>query len=244
LPKFVKTYSFIIVLAVALSGLTFYHFYGDDLNGDSYTVTQSFIALTQDSFVSVTSQSYETAWNQEWGTVSFGSSIIVVGQFYYEYYIGEDYYDIYRGFLPFDTSMIPDNAQILAAEISLCVDMLPQLASSEFSVVIQNGNPHVPPLPADYNRLLYGGNGGARTPFGTAVEGNYWNITLNAQGLSWLKKDAISHFVLRSDKDISGTTPPFQLGEQIYFRSADYGHELGEDEPSPPILYVTYKVPM
>ena len=148
------------------------------------------------------SANYHTARDMRFGYP--GYFMILVGQ---ELYGG--YYSVYRGFLFFDTSSLPDDAKIDSAAITVVpsADDVPIL---NYSVVVQNGlygHPHNPIRSDDFYRLDYTGNGGCTNTSGHFAVNSWFNISLNRMGRSWINKTGVSTFTLRTDREIAGVTP-------------------------------------
>lgn len=151
---------------------------------------------------------YATAWgasNADYLNVS--SSTFTVGQEYT--HTGGSYWwhTIYRSFLFFDTSSIPDAAVIDAAYLGLY--QYNSDVDSAFDVVIQNGMPTYPHEPlqlSDYNKAYYSSDGGSAA-YGFFSGVGYKEITLNATGEGWIDVDGTTKLCLRSSRDISGTAP-------------------------------------
>jgi len=199
-----------------------------EANAVPIETTRTFSSLTYDGQIFKNQPTYMLAWNGTSGGV-FGSSQ------YAE--IGQDNfttsYFVFRGFVFFDTSIIPDSANITSATLSVRIQA--NYSTTDFNLTIQNGQPtypHAPLQSGDYNKEGYSGDGGSRnTTEISALE--YWNITLNANGLSWIQRTATTKICLRSSRDISGTAPPDDEWIQIYY--AEKG------EAYAPKLYVTYE---
>jgi len=141
------------------------------------------------------------------------------------------YYRIFRAFLFFDTSIIPDDANITSAILSLYIDS--DYSDADFQVTIQNGQPTYPHMPLEAGDFYYGhyiGNYGNRTTSEISGTG-YWNITLT--DFSIINVNGYTKLCLRSDKDIQGTAPT--NSEYIIVKSAEAGSSYA------PKLYVTYE---
>jgi hypothetical protein len=171
------------------------------------------------------------------------SNIIQIGQ-YRTGTLPEYYYYIERGLLYFDTSMIPDSATVTEVVLSLYV--YANWSTTDFNVTVQNGQPTYPHQPmelGDYYRLHYRAyldyepwwtetDGGSRNT--TEISAlNYWNITLNNDGISWIDVDGTTKLCLRSNRDISPTSPTGNEFIRVY--SFEQGSIYA------PKLYVTYE---
>ena len=128
---------------------------------------------------------------------------------------------ISRGALYFDTSGIPEGANI--TEAILRVNLRD---ASTVSMTIQNGQPTYPSNPAvvtDYLFSLYSGNGGQLPISGLGFR----NIALTEDGISWINIGGETKLLLRADTDISSTSPVLSSEEnQIRNDSSYYAAKL------------------
>jgi hypothetical protein len=137
---------------------------------------------------------------------AFGA--LVSNQFYVGQY-GAVPYQVFRGCLVFDTSVIPAGAIIISAKVSLY--MLTDESDVDFSIIVMNGQPvypHNPVVAGDYDRTNYVGNGGTLNTAGIGVPGRK-DIPLNATGVSWINTGfgAFTKFQLQSTLDIAASAP-------------------------------------
>lgn len=160
-------------------------------------------------------------------------------------YIGQTYngmsgvYTIYRGFVFFDTSALPDNAIITEATLSV-YGYQDFSTGSDFSLTIQNGQPDYPNDPlkgSDYNYQNYQGDGGSlsTSDYKTTV---YNDISLNSTGLSWINTTGVTKLCLRSSRDIGENSPTFGGPNEyviVYASEKGRGYE--------PKLTITYILP-
>lgn len=135
------------------------------------------------------------------------------------------HYCIRRSFVYFDTSSIPENAIISNAILSLyfCHD---ECVSTDFDIVIQNGQPIYPHEPLEVNDfyyLHYSGNGGSVNTNGLSFD-KYTNIFLNVTGISWIQKGpgAKTKLALISSRDIDKIAPSGD--ESIPFFTSESGN--------------------
>jgi len=155
---------------------------------------------------------------------------LVIGQ----WKSGPAAYGIYRSFLLFDTSIIPEDANITSAVLSIYIYR--DESDNDFNVTIQNGQPtypHIPIQAEDYYYGYYVGNYGSRNTSEISGAG-YWNITLT--DFSIINKNGYTKLCLRSNKDIESIVPTQDaILEYIIIYSADAGSNYA------PKLYVTYE---
>jgi hypothetical protein len=113
------------------------------------------------------------------------------------------YYNVWRSFIIWDTSSIPDGATITSAVLTLS-GIYDTSTSADFDIVVTNGQPTYPRNPivgSDFDYTKYSGDGGS---VNTA---SITPITLNATGISWINKTGSTKLALRSSGDIASTSP-------------------------------------
>ncbi len=143
--------------------------------------------------------SFLTARNAVAGNVVDDSSISGVGQSR-----SSTQWTIWRSYLFFDTSALPDGAIISAATLSIYVD-IPYTSGGHYDIVIQNGQPTYPHDPleqGDYLYTRYSGDGGSINS--EDVDFNWNDIILNSDGRGWINKTGTTKLCLRTSKDING----------------------------------------
>lgn len=143
-------------------------------------------------------------------------------------------YDLWRFGLFFDTSILPADANILSANLSLFL-VTDETSGGDFLVTIQDGTPNYPSQPmakSDYWQGYYSGNGGNATTNGMSTL-SYNNITLTDAGESWISLTSTTKFMIRSSLDISNSTPTGY--HRTSWRSKEHGAS------TKPLLYVRYQ---
>jgi len=150
---------------------------------------------------------------------------------------GSDYM-LGNSLLYFDTRYIPPDAELISAKIKIYSSYATIVES--FDVVIQNGQPTCPHVPAvldDYYPSNYSGNGGSKSAIGWIGSG--WNeINLNATGLLWIKKGEITKLSVMSSSMMNDVQPAADYENIIAFYDC---HDEGY-EGLLPILEVEYRV--
>ena len=145
---------------------------------------------------------YNTAWTSATDTGRTANSTIIVGQ------AGGGSYTVYRGALYFDTSAIPDGATITSATLKIACNA--DASDTDFNITITNGQPtypHDPFVTGDYAKANYADtSGGSLTTSGITLDA-YKDIAVNATGLTWINLTGTTKLLLRSSRDISGTSP-------------------------------------
>ena len=193
------------------------------------TDSSTFTSSTSDGYINYPeAATYSTAHDSLSGQVQDSTQQPFLGQLY-----ASTYY-IFRGFLFFDTSAIPNLAVVDEAILSLYVTQ--NNTSTDFNVTVQNGQPtypHDPLVAGDYYYDHYSGDGGSRNTTEISEIG-YWNITLSETGEDWVSVTGTTKLCLRSSNDIDSVAPTGE--EYIAFYSADF------DFDHAPKLYVTYTV--
>jgi len=186
----------------------------------------------KDGYITASKTSFQIAHDAATGTVNDTGDSVSFGMI-----SDATTWVLYRGFLFFDTSSLPDNAVITEATLSIYYRNISIDTGYDFNIVIQSGQPTYPhdPLEAgDYLYSHYSGNGGS---LNTSDFTFGWNdITLNATGRGWIKVDGITKLCLRSSKDIDETGIP----SNTVSRASIYAVEHGSSQAK---LVITYSVP-
>ena len=180
---------------------------------------------TDDTYLYKNGSNYNTVWTSPTGFSQI-NLYLPIGQCYIP---GVDY-DVYRSFLYFDTSILTDDALITSAKISLYG--LLDNSSTDFDIVVQNGQPDYPNKPAslsDYNKEVYAGNYGSMSSSDFKTE-DYNDISLTT---SIINKTGTTKVCLRSSRDISGNAPAFLVGENVQF----YEYGTANKEPKLTVIY-------
>ncbi len=178
---------------------------------------------------------WATAWNATSAYAAFYSGT------YFEVGMengGGSTWDIRRGYLYFDTSVIPDTATITSAK--LFVHVYAGYLSTSQNLVIQSGGsvyPHDPLVVGDYWQGWYSGNGGSQEITELVSTYTNYNITLSATGISWLNPSGRTRFCLRLQLDIDNLEP-IELMEFVRIHSKEYSGGWAYW----PKLYVEYSI--
>jgi hypothetical protein len=201
-----------------------------DLNNMRYPVvidpTLTVVSSLSDGDIQRSDSVYGFAWSGASGWVNNAGSEITIGQ---KKYLSD--YTVWRGFVFFNTSALSENANISNATLSLY--KYSDYSTTDFNVVIQNGQPtypHDPLQSTDYNKNLYSGDGGS---FNTSGFTSGYN-TIVLTDFDWIAPGGITKFCLRSSRDISGTAP---TGNEYIVIHAKYDRM----KRYPPKLIITYQ---
>lgn len=149
-------------------------------------------------------------------------------------------YDFVRGFVPFDTSSIPDGATITSATLQMYVNSKDDACNDAYSYisVVQSTQASSSSLAnADYDQL--GTTKGSDDIDYTGVTtGAYNTWTLNATGLTWISKTGITYLGLKDGHDIENNIGSLS-GANMYSALNFQWHA----DANPPILTVNYTLP-
>jgi len=205
---------------------------GNENNPITNTIT--FNSTSPDGYIYAFGSDYSEVWNNNGNSATIEDTLdfINMGQFS----LNDVLVYIYRAYLFFDTSSLPDDAVIASATLSLYGK---SGTAWDFYIRIQNGQPTYPHNPidqGDYDRTYYSGNGGQFYTSGWSTSG-YNDISLNSNGTIWINKQGTTKLCLRSSKEINGIPPLFNINEVISF----YSYEKGNDYR--PKLAVEYTIP-
>ena len=198
----------------------------------AYNVTINSTAFTNTPTTWNTSTVYNWVWDNATGGIAPGG-IIYTGQLN-----SAGDYTIFRSFLRFDTSILPDNAIITSGYIKLVIWQ--DFSDTDFNVTIldvKTPKPHNPLIPGDYSRAgiatIESGHTNT-TGYGTD---DVFTIKLKQTGLNAIEKEHITNYSVRSHKDMNQTAPGAGTDEWITF----YGNGLPVSNY--PKLIINYTVP-
>lgn len=132
-----------------------------------------------------------------------------------------DNYNIWRGYLYFDTSILSDDAVIDSAYVTLYPT--DKVITQDFDLRIQEGTdpayPEKPPIFATYNYTHYTGNLG-EIDGALIVIGSHFNIPVDKDNIN---KTGITKLTLRTTTEIAGTAPPTGMEGTVTIASFDHG---------------------
>ena len=214
----------------------------DYRKGEISSNIATFYSISSDGDADKYGYDYYETWSASSAEYVFDNlDDIYVGQ----YYLGYPYYEyaIFRSFLFFDTSSLPDEAVITSATLSLYGSE--DWSTYDFKINIQNGQPEYPHNPIvanDYYNGYYSGDGGSFYTSGFTTNG-YNDIQLDAEGMDWINKQGTTKFCLRSDQDINYWEP--YEDQFVIFYSSEKGESFQPkltveyDSPDLPDLTVT-----
>ena len=216
---------FLLVISLTLT-ISIFSYSTPKTKSETYNTVKTFESLNYDGHILSVASSYLDARNSESGRSVWDTLYFICGG---QIYSDEEYY-VYRGFLFFDTSSIPDTATITSVKLSIKVAF--DESATDFNLTIQNGQPTYPHMPlqdSDFYYIHYQGNGG-QLDTSTITEGQWYNITFTSEALNWINKEGITKLCLRSSRDIDSIPPTGNEAISIYSSESDY----------PPKLYVEY----
>ncbi|MFA5102238.1 MAG: M20/M25/M40 family metallo-hydrolase [Candidatus Thermoplasmatota archaeon] len=159
-------------------------------------------SAASDGYLFNSSFTYDTVQTTTNGNVNTSASFLFIGQRKEPGF--PSLYRIYRGYVLFNTSLLPSNAHLDNATLSLYKK--DDYSTTDFDLTIQNGqptSPHDPLQTGDYNKNHYSGDGGSLNTSGFTT--GYNTITL--QNLSWINTTGTTKFCLRSSNDITAKAP-------------------------------------
>jgi parallel beta-helix repeat protein len=192
--------------------MTIFDVYGD--------IATNFSGYSQDGYIYATSSSYDTVFNASTGTVD-STGNINIGQ---KKTVGfPATFDIYRGFLFFNTSLINSSDTIDSCKLFFYLDN-EYVTLRDMDIVLQCDEdlvyPSDPLADGDYDRDHYSGDGGSVNT--GDIEARVWNnISFNSSGLGWINKGGMSKFCLRSGWDIVGDDPSSIGDEYVVIGGGD-----------------------
>jgi len=171
-------------------------------SSDTFTVIQtrkiSIEESGNDAYVYGKSSNYTTA-----RTTAYDKSIggdIRVGQ---DYSSGLDLYYVYRSFLKFNTSVIPDTAELISVELYFYCSS--DLSSTDFVIRVQKWTGDTPVELEDYNQFD-GVNYDDGTFNTNMIVQNEYNA-INITNFDVINKTGYTLLCIRSDREINAMTP-------------------------------------
>ena len=191
--------------------------------------TLTVYSTTNDGYIHKSSTtSFNTAWSASSGTVYSSADYLTIGQ--KKGTRDPPDYNVYRGFVFFNTSTLPSNAYLDNATLSIY--KRDDYSTTDFAITIQNGQPmypHDPLQSGDYSKSCYSGNGGSLNT--ASLTSGYNAIPLN--NLTWINPTGMTKLCLRSSRDISGTAPTGNEYVNVYSRDFIFSY--------PPKLVIYYR---
>ena len=187
----------------------------------------AFQGSTYDGYREMGDSTYNGAWACGSGDGNDNTTTTTIGQ-----WKESGLYEVFRAWLIFDTSSIPDNAIVTEVKLSFRVNM--DQSTTDFNLTVQSGMPdypHIPIVGGDYAKEHYSGNYGYLTTVGLTL--GVKNITLTSDAHSLINKEGYTKWCLRSSRDIAGNEPTGNEYISIL---------LTEAATDIPVLYVTYYV--
>ena len=157
------------------------------------------------------------------------------------------YQTIDRSFFSFDTSVIPDNAEILSADLNLFVTNIADQYNDSYSYIsVLEGNQSSTAVVSnsdidDCGDAVVNPTKGSNDIDVTNLNTNqYENIALNSQGLEWLSKTGYTKLCLRTGHDIENQPV---INNDLSWKSTLVQYKTSEEQgvDSDPYLEVTYQ---
>jgi hypothetical protein len=156
---------------------------------------------------------------------------------------------IYRSFMSFDTSAIPDNAQITSARLVVFADTVLDLVNDQYSYMNVLQGFQASPTTTTFDDIEKCGNtlinptkGAADVDVSTITEGAPFEFSLNAAGTGWINKSGYTQLCLREGHDIENIEPVNNNG---VWKETGISHYTSEapGTNTDPYLEVVYTMP-
>jgi hypothetical protein len=213
--------------------------YSGGTGGGKQTVTVTIYAGPGDGDIVNYNANYNTCHSSTVGYYIDTDDTINIGYVYNNVPdLGGDVHGINRGFLYFDTSIIPIEANITTAIIYIVNSG--GWPDTAFDLVIQNGQPDYPHpylVLGDYNKEHYINNGGSINT--EDILGDYSPLNLNTNGKNWINKGGTTKFCLRSSREIAEFSSTVVVTyDMIQF----YSSREREPQEYRPKLTITYEI--
>lgn len=225
---------YLSILLALMLGVFFIPAGGVTASGATGTFCDTFYATDSDGWLRGSHQNYATAHNKDVADYrDDGGDDVFVGQLLYYGY------NIYRAGLFFNTSSLPNNADIIDATLSLYGTA--DVSITNFYVTVVKGADLDDPLvSADYGDLLDETESRGRIYTSQWTVGGYNDIQLNLKGRLEISQTGITKFGLRSSRDIDAVAP----GAEFVSLSSSEGtapakltvtYEVDDDSPPPEV---------
>ena len=190
--------------------------------------TETYLSESADGHILGQSPTYATARATSTSSEAAGTTNTVGQNF------GGAQYFVFRGYLSFDSSAIPDDATVDSATLGVCADA--DSSTTDFNVQVYRYD-WVETLSANREANFDGAYGGSATLEGTLratssgwTGGTFYTLAVDAAGIN---KSGDTKYTLCSSRDIAGNTPTGN--EYVTFRSGDYASTTSD-----PYLEVVY----
>lgn len=209
------------------------------------TTTQTFYSTAGDGSIYKSGASWDAAHDATSGSgVSAGFTYILTGPSK-----STTNYFIYRSFLPFDTSSIPDDATVTSASLNVFPQSITNNDNDgdDFITVVQTSQANTSNLSigdfdqaGDINNPVEGINASERKDMTGIATAKYLTLNLNFTGLGWISKTDVTKLGLREGHDVknsaftSSSTTTSQFS-RISFSSSEYPGTTQD-----PYLTITY----
>ena len=148
-------------------------------------------------------------------------------------------FDIYRLAMIFDTSSVPPSETI--ASVILRMTCYAKACDTDFSFVIQMGDPNHPGNPVVIQDYSIGEGDGASGDYSDVVStagltpDASFDITFNETGFLLINKDGETRFYIKSSRDVAGNEPATDTEESVQIYEPGTAH--------PPQLIITTTPP-
>jgi hypothetical protein len=167
--------------------------------------------------------------------------------FFYGYYIDSDattnrWDSLSRGLVYFDTSVLPDDAEISAASLNFHgYDKSDGFSTSLLSAVnIYGSTITTTTIANDHFQAAQS------TAFSTSVtyadvSSTSWNVfSLNATGIAYIDVDGITYFTTReANFDVASTTPNYWQGDKTQLVAFDSNEGTASERPYLSVTYIS-----
>lgn len=158
-------------------------------------------------------------------------------------------YVIERSFLPFDTTSLPDNAEVTSAKLKVFVQnkFNDDNDGDDWITVVQGFQPSTTSLTtADYdlagtiNNPVEGIDSSERKDITNIVTREYLTFNLNTTGKGWVSLTGATKFALREGHDVLNSAFVGSFGQynKLIFRALEWSGTASD-----PVLEITYTVP-
>ncbi|MBI5794240.1 VCBS repeat-containing protein, partial [Candidatus Uhrbacteria bacterium] len=210
------------------------------------TTTETFYPTTGDGYISKYNASWDTAHDATSGSsaTATSTSTLLTGTSK-----SSSYYYLYRSFLPFDTSSIPDDATVTSATLNIYPysKKNDDNDGDDFVTVVQTSQASTTSLStADFDQAgaidnpTEGIDTSERKDITNITTGAYLTFNLNSTGLGWVSSTGTTKLGLREGHDVidsafTSSSTTYTRYNYLYIRPSEYTGTTYD-----PYLTVTY----
>jgi UDP-2,3-diacylglucosamine pyrophosphatase LpxH len=198
---------------------------------------QDIYSITVDGHICNTGSNWNSTYDSRSGTADYTTDTATFGT----YCSGTTSFEIYRGFITFDTSIIPNNAYISSASLNIYISA--KTSRPYIRIVRARHAKRSSLVGNDFGKCQYNPRDDPPKKLSEDTQiittGSYKSIPLNLDGIAWINKRNLTKLGIReSTHDALRLTPSFGRGESVSFYTSNHTNSSYH-----PYLKVRYTIP-